>query len=172
MATKNSELRAEVLTQEAFSAFGDVIEVGDTKETRTINEGNTLRYHDLARLTLSSESGQPAISIFRSQPQTLPFEIKLMERHPLSSQAFFPLGTESYLVVVAPAGELKSDKIRAFIASGHQGVNYHPGTWHHYSLALNDISDFLVVDRIVLGDANADANCDEIFLDQPIAVNI
>ena len=131
MATKNSELRAEVLTQEAFSAFGDVIEVGDTKETRTINEGNTLRYHDLARLTLSSESGQPAISIFRSQPQTLPFEIKLMERHPLSSQAFFPLGTESYLVVVAPAGELKSDKIRAFIASSHQGVNYHPGTWHH-----------------------------------------
>lgn len=172
MDTKSLELRAEALTQEAFSAFGDVIEVSDTKETRTINEGNTLRYHDLARLTLSSESGQPAISIFRSQPQHLPFAIKLMERHPLSSQAFFPLGTESYLVVVAPAGDLRANEIRAFVASSNQGVNYHPGTWHHYSLALNNISDFLVVDRIVLDDQEADTNCDEVFLDQPITVNL
>lgn len=172
--TKKSpiELIAQALTQEAFAAFGDVIEAGDTKEKRSINEGNTIRYHDLARLTLSSEAGQPAISIFRSRPQDLPFQIKLMERHPLSSQAFFPLGSEPYLVVVAPAGDLETNKICAFVANSNQGVNYHPGTWHHYSLALNAVSDFLVVDRIVLVNEDDDANCDEVFLDQPIAVNI
>jgi len=38
-------------------------------------------------------------------------------------------------------------------------VNYHKGTWHHYSLALGGVSDFLVVDRI-----SDDQNCDEVRL--------
>ena len=62
-------------------------------------------------------------------------------------------------MVVAPPGELDPSAIVAFLAESDQGVNYHKGTWHHYSLALGGVSDFLVIDRIA-----DDQNCDEVRL--------
>ena len=146
------------LTHADFKPFGDVIEAGNVK-TRSINEGNTTRHHDLAELDLSAEGGKPGLNIFRSNPLPQPMILKTMERHPLSSQAFYPLGSSPYLVVVAPPGELDPSAIIAFLARSNQGVNYHKGVWHHYSLALGGISDFLVVDRI-----SDDDNCDEVRL--------
>jgi ureidoglycolate lyase len=153
------------LTAGEFAPFGDVIEVAAVDAVRNINEGHTERYHDLAKLTLDEAGGQPAINIFRSTPLPNPLLLKFMERHPLSSQAFMPLSGRPYLVVVAPPGDLDESAIRVFLASAHQGVNYHPGTWHHYCLALNEVSDFLVVDRI----AN-DENCDEVMLKESIEI--
>jgi ureidoglycolate lyase len=146
------------LTHADFKPFGEVIEA-DNAQTRSINEGNTTRYHDLAELDLSSQGGKPGLNIFRSTPLPKPLILELMERHPLSSQAFYPLGNSPYLVVVAPPGELDPSAIVAFLAQSNQGVNYHKGTWHHYSLALGGVSDFLVVDRI-----SDDQNCDEVRL--------
>ncbi len=148
-------IRPIPLTQIAFKQFGDVIET-DNAQTRSINEGNTTRYHDLAELDLSAEGGKPGLNIFRSNPLPKPLVLELMERHPLSSQAFYPLGNSPYLVVVAPPGKLDPAAIVAFLAQSNQGVNYRKGTWHHYSLALGGVSDFLVVDRI-----SDDQNCDE-----------
>ena len=146
------------LTSADFKPFGDVIEAGNS-QTRSINEGNTTRYHNLAELDLSAEGGKPGLNIFRSRPVPQPMILELMERHPLSSQAFYPLGNSPYLVVVAPPGELDPFAVVAFVAQSDQGVNYHKGTWHHYSLALGGVSDFLVVDRI-----SDDQNCDEVRL--------
>ena len=146
------------LTSADFKPFGDVIEAGNS-QTRSINEGNTTRYHNLAELDLSAEGGKPGLNIFRSRPIPQPMILELMERHPLSSQAFYPLGNSPYLVVVAPPGELDPFAVVAFVAQSDQGVNYHKGTWHHYSLALGGVSDFLVVDRI-----SDDRNCDEVRL--------
>jgi ureidoglycolate lyase len=146
------------LTQADFKPFGDVIEP-DHAQTRSINEGNTTRYHDLAELDLSAEGGRPGLNIFRSKPLPKPMILELMERHPLSSQTFYPLGNAPYLVVVATPGELDPSAIVAFLAESDQGVNYHKGTWHHYSLALGGVSDFLVIDRIA-----DDQNCDEVRL--------
>jgi len=70
-------------------------------------------------------------------------------------------------VIVAPIGDLEESNIKAFLASGEQGVNYHAGTWHHFSLALNKTSDFLVIDREGQG-----KNCDEVFLDSPLFVSL
>jgi ureidoglycolate lyase len=65
------------------------------------------------------------------------------------------MGQNPYLIVVSPAGEFDINNIEVFIANANQGVNYHKGTWHHFCLALNSESDFLVVDRGGAGD-----NCD------------
>ena len=157
----------EDLTPEAFARFGDVIDVPSAKENKLINEGNTVRYHDLASLSLTQAAGTPLISIFRSTPLPLPITLKSMECHPLSSQAFYPLSQNPYLVVVAPAGEFRESQIRVFTARCHQGVNYHPGTWHHYSLALNSISDFLVIDR-----GGPEENCDEVNLSRPLVISL
>lgn len=157
----------EPLTPGAFSPFGDVVCASEAAEERVINEGNTTRFHDLATLSLTGNHGTPLVNIFRSSPLPLPITLTMMERHPLSSQAFYPLSGNPYLVVVAPAGEFQESEIRVFKASSDQGVNYHPGTWHHYSLALNDTSDFLVIDR-----GGKDENCDEVDLLKPIIVDL
>ena len=160
-------LIAQPLTAEAFKPFGQVIEVADYQQHFGINHGFTERYHDLAELELDQQDGQAIVSIFRSTPKGLPLKIELMERHPLSSQAFMPLSGRPYLVVVAPAGEFNSDNLAAFVASPHQGVNYATGVWHHFCLALEQTCDFLVIDR--KGPGN---NCDEIQLDGSIAVKL
>ena len=99
------------------------------------------------------------MSLFRSTPLPAPVTLRVMERHPLGSQAFYPLEGRRYLVVVAPPGEFKPSAIVAFLAQGRQGVNYAPGVWHHFLLALEAPSDFLVIDRAGGGD-----NCDEVTL--------
>ncbi|MDE1153296.1 MAG: ureidoglycolate lyase [Micavibrio sp.] len=153
-------LQPRPLTIEAFAPYGDVLETGAAHELRHINYGNTDRYHDVAALDVLAEGGQPLVSIFRSRPLPRPIAVTVMERHPLSSQAFYPLSQHPYMVVVAEAGEFDAGKLQAFIASGTQGVNYRKGTWHHYSLALDKPCDFLVIDR-----GGPEKNCDEVFLD-------
>ena len=153
-------LKPEPLTAAAFAPYGDVLSCETRREERHINYGNTTRFHDLARLDLAGQNGQPLVSIFRSKPLPRPIAVKVMERHPLSSQAFFPLENRPFMVVVAEKGEFDPKKLRAFLAGPRQGVNYAAGTWHHYSLALEAVSEFMVIDR-----GGPEKNCDEVFLD-------
>lgn len=167
MTASFQSLSPIALTKEAFTDFGDVIEASQESNSIAINHGFTQRFHDLAHLDLNQQNGKTLLSIFRSTPLPKPITIKLMERHPLSSQAFMPLGENPYLVVVAPAGEFDETKISVFLAQAHQGVNYHKGTWHHFSLALNSQSDFLVIDR-----GGDEHNCDEVMLERPFQIEI
>lgn len=139
-------LKIETLTREAFAEFGDVIEL-DGARHYPINLGTTERYHDLAKVDTLEEGGRPLINVFRGQPRTLPFEITMMERHPLGSQAFMPIHARPYLIVVAPAGDLDSERLRAFVTHGWQGINLARGVWHHPLIACRDVSDFIVIDR-------------------------
>ena len=153
-------LTPEPLTREAFAPFGEVIEACDAVRHFTINAGNTERYHDLANIEPGPD-GKVIVSIFRGQPRVLPFEVEMMERHPLGSQAFMPLSGRPYLVVVAPAGMAPAARdLRVFLARGDQGVNYAAGVWHHPLLALDSVCDFLVLDR-----SGSAPNCDEVQLE-------
>ncbi len=151
-------LRVEPLTRAAFASFGDVIEVDSASDGYAVNDGTAMRFHDLANIDTSLHNGQPIISIFRAQPRSLPFEVRLLESHPLGSQAFVPMSPEvAFLVVVAPDPNATP---RAFLARHGQGINYHRGTWHHPLIALDRVSDFLVIDRGEEGN-----NCDEVALE-------
>ena len=140
------QIAVQPLTKAAFAGFGDVIETKDA-EQRLINEGTTTRFHDLAGIDVADQDGRPLISLFRGQPFAFPVEITMMERHPLGSQAFIPLAGRPFLVVVAPDEAGRPGPPQAFLAAGDQGVNYAKNVWHHPLLALNAVSDFLVVDR-------------------------
>ena len=139
-------LTAAPLTAAAFAPFGDVIET-EGRAHFPINSGTAQRYNDLARVEATTAGGRPLISILRAEPAELPVRLSLMERHPLASQAFIPLSSTPFLVVVAPPGTFDVEFIRAFFSNGRQGINYRTGTWHHPLLALERISDFLIVDR-------------------------
>lgn len=155
-------LAIEPLTRAAFAPFGDVIELDGARQI-PINLGTTMRYHDLAHVDVADGGGRPLVNLFRGQPRTLPFEVTMLERHPLGSQAFVPLTDKPYLVVVAPAGALEPRAVRAFVTRGWQGVNYAKGVWHHPLIALDGVSDFIVVDR-----GGGGHNCDEQTLPEPL----
>jgi ureidoglycolate lyase len=161
----SQQLTPKPLTKEAFSRFGDVIEVNNDNKNFPINDGFTQRYHDLANVDVNDNNGRTLVNIFRSTPLVQPIAIKMMERHPHGSQAFVPMGTNSYLVVVAPAGDFDVNALEVFIANSTQGVNYHKGTWHHFCLALGSESDFLVIDRGGEGE-----NCDVLTLDGSLSI--
>ena len=152
-------LRPEPLTRASFAAFGDVIEAADAFDV--INSGTTQQYRKLTEIEVSAHGGRTQVSLYRVIPYELPLALAMLERHPLSSQLFMPLGAAPFLVVVAPPGEnVDRTSVRAFVTNGAQGVNYRRGTWHHPVIALANPSDFLVVDRVGPG-----ANCDEFFFD-------
>jgi ureidoglycolate lyase len=155
-------MKIEKLTREAFAPFGELITLAGAQHF-PINEGTTERFHDLALIDVSDQGGKPLISLFRSKPRTLPFEIGTMERHPLGSQAFLPLSRRPYLVIVAPPGEFEARRMRVFLAEKGEGVNYAKGVWHHGLFALYEESDFIVVDR-----GGPGINCEEISLPEPI----
>jgi len=162
-------LQAEPLTPEAFAPFGDVIQA-EGHAPRLINEGTCERFDDLAPVDVLAAGGRPLISIFKATPRTLPFEVKVMERHPLSSQAFYPLDGAPFLVVVAAEGDSGipwSRRVRAFRAAGNQGVSYRRNTWHHALLAIGQTSHFLVVDRGGPGE-----NCDEVVVEPAVVVTV
>lgn len=154
-------LKAKRLTAESFAPFGDVIQASDSVNHFEINEGNTIRYHDLADIQLDN-LGKAIVSIFRGKKRELPFKVTMMERHPLASQAFIPCGNNPWLVLVAPANEQPCvENIELFYCTHKQGVNYAAGVWHHPLMALHETSDFIVIDRSGPGD-----NCDIVQLEQ------
>jgi len=143
------EIIVNKLTQAVFKPYGEVIEISDSCETMTINDGYATRYHDLAAVDVNHAHGRPLISIFRGRPRPLPLKIHMMEQHPLASQAFMPLSRKPFVVVVAPPGDtVQPGKLAAFITNGNQGVNYARGVWHFPLLLLGDEEqDFIVMDR-------------------------
>jgi ureidoglycolate lyase len=155
------------LTAEAFAPYGDVIEARADLEQIPINYGQTNTFNKFAKVDVTAEGGETQLRIFRTTPLPRPLQLKIMERHPLGSQAFVPLGDQPYMVAVAEKGDLDPKKIKVFLAQPNQGVNYHAGTWHHYSLALNEVSDFLVIDR-----GGPGKNCDEIPLEGDDAISV
>ena len=164
--TPNRRLLAiEPLIDGAFRPFGEVIEASDRADSFDINEGWARRFHDLARVDTGRDGGRTLLSIFRARARPLPLRLSLLECHRLGSQAFVALEPRRYLVVVAPPGPRPDTALmRCFMAAPGQGVNYAAGTWHHPLLAIDEDTDFLVIDR---GAPDAAGDCEEWRLDEP-----
>jgi ureidoglycolate lyase len=133
------------LTKEGFAPFGDVVEAEGARHF-PINQGFAERFDDLAGVDVTAENGTINISIVVGAPRPRPIALKLMERHPLGSQIFFPLQDRPWMVVVCGnPGDIGS--FHAFRATGRQGINYRRNVWHHPLLVLDAGSRFMVVDR-------------------------
>jgi ureidoglycolate lyase len=160
-------LQLQPLTADAFAPFGIVVETGGMTP-QIINDGHTRKFPNLLPFDCDHECGRVAVHLYRSAARQLPLEIRCLERHPLGSQAFWPLQVRPYVVVVSPPGpELDESAICAFLAGGHQAIQYHRGTWHHYQISLEAESDYLVLDREGPGD-----NCEEWELVQPLLITL
>jgi ureidoglycolate lyase len=148
------DLVAAPLTREAFAPFGEVIETDGARHW-PINAGYAERFHDLCTIDVSDGVGRVGLSIFEARPRPVPVDLTLMERHPLGSQAFLPMGDIRFLIVVAMPGETVGP-LSAFITDGRQGCNYAKGVWHHPLIVTGAPARFVVIDRVGPG-----ANLDE-----------
>ena len=155
-------MKIETLTREAFAPFGDVIETGG--KPFSINQGFADRFDDLCKVDLV-EGGQAKVSLFDARPRPMPIKIDLMERHPLGSQAFYPLQEEDWRVLVC-ANPSDEKSFRCFRAAGRQGVNYARNVWH-FPLLVFAPSRFIVVDR-----KGAGVNLEEVTVANPLLIAV
>lgn len=152
------------LTAKAFVPFGTVVEA-DPATVRMINGGTTTRFHGLATADVVGEGADVILNLFRGQPRTFPYDVTMMERHPLGSQSFHPLSNRPWLVVVAADDDGRPAEPQVFLACGSQGINYARNVWHHPLMTLDEVSDFLVMDRDGPGQ-----NLEEFFYEQAYVI--
>ena len=160
----SQQLTPQPLTRGAFAVFGEVIDTGSASGADTMNDARFQRFDALAQADHEPDAAA-IFSIARcARASSLPYEITLLERHPLGSQAFIPLTICEFTIVVAPAAERPDlSKLCAFTTNGHQGINYYRGVWHMPLIAFASAQEFLVVDS-----NDSKPNCDEFELHESI----
>ena len=143
------------ITISNFKKYGEVITLNNAKNKLSINKGWTDRYNKISEY-YSSDNSMPIYSIFRGYKRPHPLKIDMLEMHPLSSQAFFPITKGNWLIVVCETinNMPNIDKIECFYDDQSIGINYFPSVWHHPLIVLNDVQDFLVIDRDGENDKN------------------
>jgi ureidoglycolate lyase len=139
-------IETRALTATAFAPFGQVIQK-DGAHHYLINNGNCTRFHDLAQVELTGEGARALISLFTAKHFTFPLTLSMVERHPLGTQAFYPLSGKPWVVIVCLDEGGKPGTPHAYIAAPDQGVNIGRNVWHAVLTPLEATSDFLVVDR-------------------------
>jgi ureidoglycolate lyase len=167
-----SVVRSEPLDAKAYRPYGDVIASSrDDVAPKPANQGTARRYDRLARLQNLRQGAEANLCVFRSTPhQSSRFEVRLLERHPRSTQVFIPMACAKRYLVVVCLGEKEPDlkTLRAFIAGKDQGVTYHPGVWHHPLIALDQVTDFAC---LVWEDGSKD-DCDTKSLAEAVSVDL
>lgn len=170
-ASINQEItiRPQRLTQSAFAPFGHVIEsplgpnldalptnvdslppsFNPANQNTAVKGTSVSPWIDNYTQSKSQKAGNPTVSLFSCFPRMLNsscFHVRILERHPYTTQTFIPMGvspkdtTTFYLVIVAPTlpategfpdmGPPDLEKLEAFVAHGRQAVTYGAATWH------------------------------------------
>lgn len=158
-----SALVARPLDAGSFAPFGEVIAAQGA--FATINAGACRRYSDLA--TLDIAEGRAGLSLFQAELRAPPYRCTLLERHPLGSQCFIPMGPADWLVIVAPDAGGVPGPAQAFRAGAAQAVNIGRGVWHGVLCPIGGSGLFAVIDRIGPG-----PNLEEHPLAEPLEISL
>ena len=138
-------LHVQPLTREAYAPYGDLIDGPPPGNPgRLVNQGFVRRHDDASPLVNLRPHARLNFAFFRCKPRSLDgFSVTLLERHPDSTQLFLPLGPARYLVIAALGGDQPDlSSLAAFLATGPQGISYHPGVWHLPLVAFDHVTDF------------------------------
>jgi ureidoglycolate lyase len=140
-------LLVQPLSVAAFAPFGQVVSAG-LQLGSSANFGTAERFDFCADLRSTRPGARSNLAVFRSTARQLPLEVKVLERHPCSTQVFLPMISSRYLVCVAPTlpdGGPALDGLQAFVCVAGQGVAYAPGTWHHPMVSLDTDAEFAML---------------------------
>lgn len=131
------EVTAVEITTVAFAPYGDLLAAPAVPPRQ-----------DWAAPVENHRVGVAAnLAVIRSEPFTDMMPLRRLERHPHSSQAFFPLSVGPYLVVVAPdrGGVPAEADIRAFRVPAGVGISYRAGAWHAHMMTVDAAGTFAML---------------------------
>ncbi|WVW84486.1 allantoicase [Kwoniella bestiolae CBS 10118] len=185
-STQPSTIEPVLITTENFAPFGSIISTTPSashKDSESSPDGKTVKHNCLAPIisTYPAEAGAiTAISVFRATKKVglergRVFDVRLMERHEFTSQAFLPIGKAEwagkseealeaggeFLVIVAENGpDDKPDPktIKSFILPPNMGLSYAPGVWHHPVLILDSTIDLACVETQISTGLHGDSD--------------
>lgn len=189
------------LTPEAFVSYGEVIQAytdltAAPRGTRITpaNQGTANKFHKLALMESSyaTKDATLGLSVYRCQPVQATMggflDVTVLERHPYTTQAFVPMGGggqegdevlkdpgNTYLVVVAKNGaddQPDMSTLRAFMASGGQGIMYKEGQWHQPMTVLGKYMDFTCVETQIGNGDPSDCEIVELKEDQAVKLKL
>ncbi|KAG0653834.1 Ureidoglycolate lyase [Monosporozyma unispora] len=189
------KVTCEPLSRASFQPYGSVIcpddEVGLLNDQyRNANQGTAVKLINVCNIVRDEVHGgsTPNLNLFRcfSNPElqkcslqdtssSLNHAIKILEKHPFSSQTFLPLGGATqeyaYLIVVALPSQNGHGKdlgpdlstLKAFICKGNQAVTYGKGIWHAPMIVVGkrDYIDFAVLIYETLDPTKPELDCIE-----------
>jgi ureidoglycolate lyase len=169
---------AEPISRVAYAPYGSVLSATEAKTPgRSANHGTAMRHDGLSELENLRAHARPNVCLFRATPTSLPFTVRLLEKHPHSTQMFVPMNASRYLVVVArelivennvETNHPDESDVRAFVAAGPCGITYRAGVWHHPLIALDHVTDFVGL----VWEDGTDGDCTEVSLDEVIEVAV
>ncbi|KAF9175351.1 Allantoicase [Mortierella sp. AD011] len=174
-------IQAEPISKEAFEPWGQVIEVPlyDPNAIK-VNQGTAQKFSNVGYFAnwrsyalneeSISKSGKKSLDKVPSSDEIAPattnvaifqcykpietreIGVKLLERHPYSSQMFVPMGGDGnggFVIVVAKDrlsdGKPDLSTLKAFTVKNSQGVNYKPNVWHHPMIVTERPVTFLTI---------------------------
>ncbi len=171
MTRPPSVIKPQPIDAAAYSDYGEVIAAARGRAFKDANLGRARRFDRLSEVrNLRPGTATLNLCIFRCQPAAMPLEIRLLERHPFSTQVFLPMRHDArYLVVVALGGDAPDlASLRAFLVEGAQGISYKPGIWHYPMTALDKEIDF----SCLIWEDGSQADCELFDLERPISVEV
>jgi ureidoglycolate lyase len=152
---------ARPIDNDSFAPYGQLLDVPEAPG----------RYDFRAELFNGRAEAAPNLLLACAEAASLPLEIERMERHPHSSQAFFPLEAARYIVMVCADtadGGPDMTRLDAFLVGAAQGINYKPGVWHHPLTALDGAGKFAAL--VWENGSDADTEWHTLAADQQVRV--
>ena len=150
------EIVASPISARAFAPFGDVL-LDDTGA--------------LAPWNGRPEADSVLEKLVACQPAHADGHVmRLLERHRHSTQAFFPLDADAYLVATAPTapdGTPQLDRLVAFVVPAGSVIQYRPDVWHAPLTTLGADGRF----AMHIFKDGSEADC-EFFQIPPVAVRL
>lgn len=183
---------AQPLTIKSFEPYGSIVspdeEISKLDDSaKNANQGTAIKLLQVSQIQNGLDQRTPNWNLFRCFPQphlkrrmnqdqdgiAVNHAIRVLEKHPYSSQTFIPMGAQSdeiaYVVVVAledaETNKPNLSTVRAFLCKGNQAVTYGAGVWHApmIVLGLREYIDFGVLIYELLEPEAPEKDCVENF---------
>jgi ureidoglycolate lyase len=169
-STPTRTIEARPISRKAYEPYGQLIAADDALPWKPANFGKAQRFNYLADVLNLRDSARLNLCIFRCSPFTeSELSVKLLEKHPASTQVFMPMQDGRYITIVAQGGERPDlSTLAAFIVEAPQGISYHPGIWHYPMTALGRQLDL----ACLVFEDESEGDCEIVELDEAVLVRI
>jgi ureidoglycolate lyase len=163
-------IMTEPISREAYSPYGTLIAFDDALPFKHANMRTAKRINNLAAVeNRRPEDAELNVCLFRCSPLAQqPLTIKLLEKHPHSTQVFLPMTSNARFLVIVCLGDETPDlsTLKAFEAASGQGISYKPGVWHYPMTAVGETIDF----ACLIWEDGSPGDCQIFDLPNPIVI--